>query len=56
MGIRRARYRELWKYLRFLMVERDENSQAPSKHPLGEVQVQASGPCDEYSVITVISH
>jgi len=46
LGIRRARYRELWKYLRFLMVERVEGSSsgnAPSKHPLGEVQVQVDG-------------
>merc|ERR1711879_559701 len=45
LGIRRARYRELWNYLQFLMVRRDDNSNsgAPSKHPLGEVQVQVDG-------------
>ena len=42
LGIRRARYRELWKYLRFLMVEKTDYVQ-PAKHPLGGVQVQASG-------------
>lgn len=41
LGIRRARYRELWKYLRFLMVDKigsegsDSGAEKPSKWPWG---------------------